>query len=75
MRVLVDQASLAGTLLCNYLQGCELLAKEDLTAAGVCVCVCAHMHTCACVEPSPPLQCAHTQLKGRAESLRPPKTL
>lgn len=63
MRVLVDQASLAGTLLCNYLQGCELLAKEDLTAAGVCVCVRTYAYMCVCGAVPSPSVCSHS-VKG-----------
>ena len=54
MRVLVDKAGLASTLLCDYLQ--ELLAEEELTAAGVCVCARARVHARghACTELSLP---------------------
>lgn len=48
MRVLVDKAGLASTLLCDYLQ--ELLAKKEPTAAGVCVC--ARVRARGCHYPS-----------------------
>ena len=40
MRVLIDKASLASTLLGDYLH--ELSAEKELTVQGVCVCVCVH---------------------------------
>ena len=50
MRVLIDKAGLASTLLCDYLH--KSLAEKELTVQSVCVCV----HTHACMELSPALQ-------------------
>ena len=48
MRVLIDKAGLASTLLCDYLH--KLLAEKELTVQrereSVCVCVCVCTHTC-----------------------------
>ena len=56
MRVLVDKAGLASTLLCDHLH--ELLAEKELTVrVCVCVYVCTYIRVCthACLELSPTL--------------------
>ena len=71
MRVLIDKAGLASTLLCDYLH--KLLAEKELTVQRVCVCVCVcvcvytHMHAWRCHLPFN----EYTHSQGMAESLSP----
>ena len=69
MRVLIDKAGLASTLLCDYLH--KLLAEKELTVQSVCVCVCVcvytHMHAWSCHLPFN----EYTHSQGMAESLSP----
>lgn len=69
MRVLIDKAGLASTLLGDYLH--ELLAEKELTVQGVCVCLsvcmCTHTHTHAWSCHLPVNEYTHNQ--GMAESL------
>ena len=55
MRVLIDKAGLASTLLCDHLH--ELAEKELTVWVCVCVCVRTYIRVCthACLELSPTL--------------------
>ena len=70
MRVLIDKAGLASTLLCDHLHE---LAEKELTV-WVCVCVCTYVHTCmhTCMPGAVtyPSLSIHTA-KELAESLSP----
>ena len=69
MRVLIDKAGLASTLLCDYLH--KLLAEKELTVQSVCVCVCVcvytHMRAWSCHLPFN----EYTHSQGMAGSLSP----